>query len=240
MAEAVKAMARALNFTIDWVARSPGEWGTLENGTWSGVIGDLVYDRASFTSTALYYYPDRAKVVDYGLGVFEDDITIGISPDYGLTTRKLDTKAYLTVFKGLVWLSLLFLSLFSGLTLMLSRQYSANASDRTQLNTWYWRFSHGLVEYLATLGERSLIRSKSRSFEWMMFLIQFCSIMVFAVYSSALTAHVTSKETMVKPKSFQEMLDLGIRVSNTSLLIQVPARPEKASYKSYRVRQKSS
>ena len=61
-----ETIAKELNVRFRMVPLLSGDYGTLhENGTWSGMIGELAYGRADVALSSLDMRPDRATVVDY-------------------------------------------------------------------------------------------------------------------------------------------------------------------------------
>ena len=61
-----ETIARELNVHFRMVPLLGRDYGTLhENGTWSGMIGELAYGRADVAVTTLLMRSDRADVVDY-------------------------------------------------------------------------------------------------------------------------------------------------------------------------------
>ena len=59
-------MAKALNIRFKMVPLLSGDYGTLhENGTWTGMVGDLVYGRADAAVTTLDMTRERTTVVDF-------------------------------------------------------------------------------------------------------------------------------------------------------------------------------
>ncbi len=211
MVEATEMFSDALNFTIIWKIRKDGEWGFFQNNTWSGIVGDLAYKKASFSSTALWYYPERTKVIEYGLGLFDDSITIGLSPHYGkISKSKLNARAFINVFKSHAWMLLGLITFSTGLVYSLLGRMDVNSNK----NNWHWHFFDGVIEYSAILMQRTLIilPNHQPKFQRFLFGLQLSSMFVYFAYASGLTALVTSKETVMKPRSFQDMINMGIRV----------------------------
>ena len=59
-------IAKELNVRFRMVPLLSGDYGTLhENGTWSGMVGELAYGRADVVLSSLVMRSDRAEVVDY-------------------------------------------------------------------------------------------------------------------------------------------------------------------------------
>ncbi len=207
MAEIVSIMSAALNFTTVWKVRKQGDWGSFKNNSWTGLVGDLAYNKASFTSSALWYFGEQDKFIEYGLGIFDGSMTIGLSPLYGKVSKtKLNAQAYISVFEQSLWVMLGLISILTGIMYeLLSRVASRYNSNGTLL------FFEGIINFLTMLMQKNLVQQPA-VLKYLWFLLQFCSMFVFFTYTSSLTALVTSKETIVKPRSFQDMLNMGIKV----------------------------
>lgn len=57
--------AKALNFSFVLQKPSDNQWGKYINGTWTGKVGDILYNRADLAIGGIVYQADRAKVSDY-------------------------------------------------------------------------------------------------------------------------------------------------------------------------------
>ena len=57
--------AEALNFS--YILKEPldHQWGKYANGTWTGKVGDVVYDRANLAIGGIFYQYDRSQVTSY-------------------------------------------------------------------------------------------------------------------------------------------------------------------------------
>ena len=61
-----ETIAKELNIRFRMVPLLKRDYGSLhENGTWSGMVGDLAYGRADVALNPLFMRPDRAAVLDY-------------------------------------------------------------------------------------------------------------------------------------------------------------------------------
>ncbi|XP_071514341.1 glutamate receptor ionotropic, delta-2-like [Panulirus ornatus] len=59
-------LAEAANFTYHYVAPADTQWGRLTaNGTWTGMIGMVVYERADWAVSDITFSPERERYVDF-------------------------------------------------------------------------------------------------------------------------------------------------------------------------------
>ncbi len=217
MAETVKSIAKALNATINWKIRKDGEWGDqCQNGTWTGIVGDLAYNKVDFSSTAMWYFPQRAAVMDYGLGIFDNSITVSLHWNYGKTNAgQMDGKMYVKTFKISGWILCLLVCLITGTIFTIFPNWHGEIAKEQAMKR-QWRFLNGTIEYLAAVAQKTFKETglQITSLKHFIFYIQMFAMGIYIIYSSALTAEFTSKGTLLEPRSFQDMLDIGIRVGN--------------------------
>ena len=131
-----------LRYRID--SPADGSYGDQdENGTWSGMVGELAYGRADVALTWLYRRSDRAKVIEYLDPVATEEFseTFYISKNLGETTD-ISASLYQSLLKPLdtsVWWSLLasifLLSIVLRIILRASRK-EAESSQTVKDMTW--------------------------------------------------------------------------------------------------------
>ncbi len=215
MAETVKSIGKALNVTINWKIRRDGEWGAqCRNGTWTGIVGDLAYNKVDFSSTAMWYYPQRAAVMEYGLGIFDNSITVSLHSNYGMTNANhMDGKMYVKTFKIAVWTLCLLVCLITGTIFAFFPKWHTKVAKEQTIKR-HWRFLNGTIEYIAALAQKTSMETKNhiKSLKHFIFYLQMFAMGIYIIFSSALTAEFTSKGTLLEPRSFQDMLDIGIKV----------------------------
>ena len=111
--EITKTLALMFNFTLDLSFPDDRQWGGLSaNGTWTGMVGQLVSKKADISSSSLSISHQRHMAIDFTQPILLDQITlvgqVGIS-------ASLNVWAYVTVFSGttwfLIWVNLIILGL---------------------------------------------------------------------------------------------------------------------------------
>ncbi|ESO99094.1 hypothetical protein LOTGIDRAFT_173932 [Lottia gigantea] len=110
-------MSRYLNFTYDIVNSTNSEYGILRNGTWSGLVGQLVNHEIDLGLTSLSTIEDRRNAVDFinpfgtskpGI-LYKRELLVGDS--WFLLTRPLQFKVYLCTIISFICVSLFFIFL---------------------------------------------------------------------------------------------------------------------------------
>ncbi|XP_069938707.1 glutamate receptor ionotropic, delta-1 [Cherax quadricarinatus] len=98
----LRAMSSALNFTYSIREPPDGQWGLrLENGSHTGVIGELEKYKADF-SLNIAIIGEREEVVDYTVGYFNDPLTFCTSKPRPLN----QALALIRPFKPLMWVGI--------------------------------------------------------------------------------------------------------------------------------------
>ena len=100
--EITKTLALIFNFTLDLSFPDDRQWGALSaNGTWTGMVGQLVSKKVDICSSSLSISLQRGMDMDFTQPILIDQITlvgqVGVSPS-------LNVWAFITVFSGTTWL----------------------------------------------------------------------------------------------------------------------------------------
>jgi hypothetical protein len=112
--EFLQVVAEGLNSSLDYLLPPPNneKWGTFENGTLTGLIGDLVYNRADIGFAAWPLHPSILMAVDPTVSYFRDGWAWWVS-----CAKKVPRwKSILMIFSTGTWTAGLFsvtLALFS-------------------------------------------------------------------------------------------------------------------------------
>ncbi|GBN62156.1 hypothetical protein AVEN_156072-1 [Araneus ventricosus] len=108
------AVLKALGYRYELVIPSDREWGRLEKGNWTGLIGEVVNNRADLAWTWLAPTEERHKVVDFSNIYYSEAITFGVTKPYPIPTAyaifyPFDLPAWIGVFVIILLMPLLFL-----------------------------------------------------------------------------------------------------------------------------------
>ncbi|KAG7174521.1 Glutamate receptor-like 48 [Homarus americanus] len=104
LADVMKVLEHQLNFTIRWVETVDGDYGVpLDNGTWTGLVGDLVMKRADVAISPLSQTLPRVEVMDFSPPVDHDSMRILVVREH--TREDPEWNTYLGSFHWTVWVT---------------------------------------------------------------------------------------------------------------------------------------
>ncbi|KAK4292077.1 hypothetical protein Pmani_035125 [Petrolisthes manimaculis] len=202
----LKAMAGVLNFTYTVREPKDGQWGyRLEDGFYSGVIGSVQKYEADF-SLNVAFTGDRARVIDYTLGYFNDPLTFCTTPPRPLT----QALALVRPFQPQVWVSLgSTLVVVGPLYYLTCVHLTSTTTTTTSTTTSTFRITSPGVALLDIVGA---CLTQSRRFErgwssrvlagsWILF-----SLVALTSYVAMLTASFTLPTLSPTLNSLQELV----------------------------------
>ncbi|XP_049883076.1 glutamate receptor ionotropic, kainate 2 [Pectinophora gossypiella] len=118
----IAKLAEAMNFDYEIVTPKSGGFGKkLPNGTWNGVVGDLVKGETDLAVAALTMTAEREEVIDFVAPYFDQT---GILIVIRKPIRKTSLFKFMTVLRTEVWLSIVAALVLTGFMIWLLDKYS--------------------------------------------------------------------------------------------------------------------
>ncbi|KAM3955104.1 LOW QUALITY PROTEIN: ionotropic receptor 8a [Aphomia sociella] len=118
----IDKLSEVMNFEYEIVTPKSGTFGIkLPNGTWDGIIGDLVRAETDIAIAALTMTAEREEVIDFVAPYFEQT---GILIAIRKPIRKTSLFKFMTVLRTEVWLSIVGALVLTGFMIWLLDKYS--------------------------------------------------------------------------------------------------------------------
>ena len=189
-------IAHELNLRYRIESPADGGYGNLdENGTWSGMVGELTYGRADVALSWLFLRPDRATVIDYldSVAVETEKETFFIPKTVG-ETYDMSERMYRSLLKPLyadVWWSVLMSMIVLSIVFRLSLNANLKRAENSQTVKEMTWGSCLLSIFMTLVGQGwaktpdSLAARTATIFSWML------GIVIYTTYTSNLTSYLT-------------------------------------------------
>jgi hypothetical protein len=193
-----------LNFTIVTSVSQDKQYGALlgDKKTWSGLVGMWVNNQSDLASSGLTISSQRRQAIDMSVGLFDLKNTL-ISPIQP-EAEQLHVSMYTHIFHANTWISCFFTIFLLSLVTMVT------ASLRNEKNT---RMAEN-VALSDTLGLAALMfvqrgytpKTKTYSAKIALVAGSLTGYIIFATFSSLLTASTTTGQTKLPIVSFEDVL----------------------------------
>ncbi|XP_061726097.1 ionotropic receptor 25a [Cydia pomonella] len=118
----IQKLSESMDFDYEIITPKTGTFGRrLANGTWDGVVGDLMRAETDIAVSALTMTAEREEVIDFVAPYFEQS---GILIVIRKPTRKTSLFKFMTVLRTEVWLSIVAALVLTGFMIWLLDKYS--------------------------------------------------------------------------------------------------------------------
>lgn len=194
---------KALNASLQIITPLHNIWGIFEeNGTWSGSLGDIYYDKAdlSVTSAALTY----ERYIDFQISISYKDINlmwVTCPPDLRPSWQKLLIPVKFNVH---ITITIIFLSIFI-LNFLITLNIFSELVKEFLIENIHWHLS--LYSWMSFMGIPLLKLPKRSAFLIIVILWIWFSFILRTIYQSALITSL--KENIYYPKfhTFEEAVN---------------------------------
>ncbi|XP_046561980.1 glutamate receptor ionotropic, delta-1-like [Haliotis rubra] len=204
--EMLKVLQEALNFTYTLFENKDKTWGTVENGSWIGMVGELQRREADLALADVTIHYQRDQVVDFVLPAFGTEVTDIVYRKW--KTEDFSWKNLARPFSPLVVLciaaALIFVMLMVAVTERLNPYYSGTTERQSPLDlSWktIWYLLGSVLMQGGTQEPGSCTGRVLLSTWWL-----FC-IVIAATYSATLIVSFAVKEETVPFKSLAELVE---------------------------------
>ncbi|TRY78880.1 hypothetical protein TCAL_12653, partial [Tigriopus californicus] len=119
---------QTMNFTYELVESPDGTYGTRQNQSWTGFVGQLINGSADVCIATLTITHSRRKVIDFSIPIMWTDLSVFIANPY-------DKVNFLTYFAPLTlanWIALLILLVLATLVLDWTDQQSLATEEKME------------------------------------------------------------------------------------------------------------
>ena len=190
------------------------------------MVGELAEKRADVCAGGLALTLERMEVVDYSFALIPTMQTLTVRNPFhqargsgdssdgdgdgdGDANTLVDSGFFLTVLAPTAWVGIFVMGVAVGLaSVLISRK---PLRRMTSLRTLSESLARGMVGYALSLIQLDsawmLSESHAWSLKWLKWSFSVCGFLVFAAYTSDLTATMTAGVSEAMPKSFEELIE---------------------------------
>ena len=207
-----KTIAHKLHLSYRMVALENGGYGSTDlNGTWNGLVGELVYGRADVALTWLTLRTDRAQVIDYvaAVPVAQDQYTFHVRQGSG-GIPSVTPGMFSSLLKPLhtdVWWTLLASLFVVSAVLRFALSYNhERAESRQTVEDMTWS-SCLLSSFMSVVGQGWAITPDSLAARTVTIFSWVLGILIYVNYTANLISHLTVTEVDKPISSLQEFAE---------------------------------
>ncbi len=239
--EVARLLQKRLNFKIQFVNPPDGLWGSLRNGSWNGLVRQLMEKEVDL-SLDLAWIPSRFEMIDYSAVVYKDILTVILKNKESVRTS-INMWVFIDVFPKIAWLLIILLIFTTSLLfakVILNQRKSENFGlilCKQLISTMMHCIQQSNDETSKEENVKNIL-----PFRMLFFVSNFTFFLLFTAYTSDLTASMTAGGASHGISSFQDIIDLDYTLiySIGSMQESVLKNSEKTSPAMYMVYKKHS
>ncbi|XP_020619404.1 glutamate receptor 4-like [Orbicella faveolata] len=207
-------LARNLKFTYEIYHSPDGLYGAeKENGTWNGMIGELVNKRADIAVAALTITERRDKVVDFSVPYmyYTEEMLLKKTS----STAKIDYLQFLTPFETYVWFAILTSLMVISITLFTINYFSPYRykDDTDKATSEEFSFFNGVWFALASLLQQGTNNTpRNLPGRILAGCYWFCILIWVSTYTANLAAFFSVKNTVSPINNLEDIVESSYQV----------------------------
>ena len=196
--EVFEMVRKKLNFEYTLYVVEDGKWGNLENGSWNGMIGDLVDDKADFIMNIMTALEQRAEYIHFTSHFMESDFGIA-------RVREMTKKIPSYLFKQPIADSLKLALLVSTIVALFGISLFENLNAKFAANRYV--FLQETMAYVFGLTfQRDMGGTNPRMWSGRLAALGYASAMtiIMSIYTAKITANSIGQVVLDDFKGFQD------------------------------------
>ena len=215
MIEILHLLQEALHFQVEYVIPPDGVFGVYNDGSWTGIMRELVQEDVNMSAAAMVMSTEREEAIDFSLAAKDGIITVLKAVDSDNAAGKLNFLAYVKIFDLSAWIGLAVICLLTSACVLASLMTMGARNFWAALICGFDSTFMSLIQQTSDFQHVCAQEADGQPLaNRMLFVItNLCFLMVFAFYTSDLTAAMTAGVPEDKIHSFQDILDAGLTVA---------------------------
>jgi hypothetical protein len=232
--DVLNRLEETLNFTAQTVMSQDGQWGALVNESWNGMVGMLINGETDIVIAALSHTVDRAKVISYAIPLQSDMNTLIAPREKGQATQFW---VYMDIFPNETWFVLACMMMATCLGFFVINKTGVNRFHKSYESEKFG-IENSLALSILMLWQLSYdVVIDKISAKVLFFIAGMTTHVVYAYYTSDLTARMTSGPPSNSIRSFNDVIEKDYKVivheSTSNHVFLKSANPNSAMFKFY-------
>jgi ABC-type amino acid transport substrate-binding protein len=224
------------NFTAHTAMPKDYKWGAYDKDhlTWNGMVGMLINKKADIATAALTPTLERSEAISFSIPLQNDIVTLMAPVKKGQETQFW---VYMDIFPFIIWLTLVCMIISTCVGFFIINLSGVNSFHKSPNSEEFGIDNSFALSILLLLQLSYNVVIEKMSAKVLYFITSIMMYLIFAYYTSDLTARMTSGPPSTPIRSFQDVLEKKYKVivmdstSNHDLLRT--SDPNSAMYEVY-------